>query len=121
MFRCNAQIESAEIVIERGFVLSAWIHLNYGGMGQGFGGYSLHLGKTSSHHEASKNRNCAGIFIMRVMEIAGVEKWSDLVGKTIRVDKIDEWGSIVRIGHIMKDEWFEPEAELVERKDPEIG
>ena len=33
LFQCNAQIESAEIQIERGFVLTCWITLNYGGSG----------------------------------------------------------------------------------------
>ena len=35
-----------------------------------------------------------------------------LKGKTIRVRKTDEWGSIISIGHIIKDDWFNPEEEL---------
>lgn len=108
----NAIIENAEITIERGFILSAWLRLNYGGLGQGFGGYSLFLGKTSSNHEKSKERNFAGIFINRVMEIADVDNWKNLQGKTIRVEKVDEFGAILRIGHIIKDEWFDPKEEL---------
>lgn len=108
----NAVIESARIGIERGFILTAWIHLNYGGMSQGFGGFSLFLDKSSSHHETSKNRNYAGIFISRVLEIAGAESWDDLVGKTIRVEKESDFGSIIRVAHIIKDDWFNPQAEM---------
>lgn len=111
-YTCNAVIERAEITIDRGFILTAWLQLSYGGMGQGFGGYSLFLGKTSKHHESSKERNFAGIFIHGVMDIAGVESWNGLVGKTIRVEKTDEWGSIIRIGHIVHDKWFDPKVEL---------
>lgn len=112
LFQCNAQIESAEIQIERGFVLTCWITLNYGGSGQNFGGYSLMLDKSSANHKKSKEFNYAGIFILRILEIAGVESWGDLKGKTIRVRKTDEWGSILSIGHIIKDDWFNPEEEL---------
>lgn len=111
-FITNAIIENAEINIERGFILSSWLRLNYGGSGQGFGGYSLFLGKASSNHEKSKNKNYAGIFISRVMEIADVESWDKLQGKTIRVEKSDEFGPIIRIGHIIKDDWFDPKEDL---------
>lgn len=116
IFQCNAQIESASIKIERGFILSAWITLNYGGIGQNFGGYALMLDKTSAHHESAKKFNCAGIFILRILEIAGVESWEELKGKTIRVRKTDEWGSIISIGHIIKDDWFNPEEELSKKE-----
>ncbi len=112
IFKCTAQIESASITIERGFILSCWLQLNYGGSGQGFGGYFFMLGKTSAHYESAKNFNAAGIYIMRILEIAGVESWNELKGKTIRVEKTDEWGSILRIGHIIKDDWFDPKEEL---------
>lgn len=42
----------------------------------------------------------------------GVESWEELKGKTIRVRKTDEWGSIISIGHIIKDDWFNPKEEL---------
>lgn len=114
-FITNAVITSAEVTIDRGFILSAWLQLNYGGaMIQGFGGYALHMDKSSDHHEKSKSRNFTGIFLMRVMEVAGVKKWSDLKGKTIRVEKTDEWGDIIRIGHIVNDDWFNPKVELRE-------
>jgi len=32
-------------------VLSGWLVLDYGGTGQGFGGYSLYLPKSFRHHE----------------------------------------------------------------------
>lgn len=110
----NAVIESAEITNDDHGVLSAWLMLTYGGSGQGFGGYSLYLPKSFKHHRI--DAGYAGHFIWRCMEIAGVTRWSALPGKTIRVRKTDEWGDILAIGHIVKNDWFSPESDFA--KEP---
>lgn len=47
----NAVIESARISSDDYGLLSAWLVLDYGGSGQGFGGYALYLPKSSSHRQ----------------------------------------------------------------------
>lgn len=107
----NAIITGATITNDYHGLLSAWISLDYGGSCQSFGGYALYLPKSFSHHH-HRNSNYAGHFIWRVMEIADVSEWSKLKGKTIRVraghDKVHA------IGHIVKDDWFEPSVDFVE-------
>lgn len=103
----NATIESAEIDGDCHGLLSAWVYLDYGGAGQGFGGYVLYLPKSFTHHELKSH---AGHFIYRVLEVAGVEKWSDLKGKTVRVDA--DYSSVKGIGHIVKDDWFYPDIDF---------
>ncbi len=103
----NAVIKSAEITSDDYGLLSAWLHLDYGGSGQGFGGYSLYLPKSFSHHKIDSP---AGHFIFRCMEIAGVTKWSALAGKTIRVK--GSHSGIDAIGHIVKDDWFSPKEDF---------
>ena len=105
----NAVIEKATITTEDHGLLSAWLHLDYGDSGQGFGGYSLYLPKNFNHHRVA-GPNYAGHFVWRVMEVAGVTRWDQLAGKTIRV-RGDRSG-IKAIGHIVKDDWFEPSIDF---------
>ena len=103
----NAVIESAEITMGDRGILDCWLHLDYGGSGQGFGGYALYLPKSFRHHQVL---SVAGHHLFRIMEIAGVEKWSQLKGRTIRVE--GSWSEIKRIGHIVKDDWYCPSADF---------
>ena len=106
----NAIITDAEITNDDHGLLTAWLTLDYGGTGQGFGGHSLYLPKGFAHHNAKAG--FAGHFLWRVMEIAGVSRWSDLRGKTIRV-RMEHTG-IEAIGHIVKDDWFYPRVDFAE-------
>lgn len=108
---CNAIIESARITNDDHGLLTAWLSLDYGGQGQGFGGYSLYLPDSFKHHNPS-GPNFAGHFIWRVMEVAGVSDWAKLPGKTVRVRK--EFTRVHAIGHIVKDDWFDPSVDFAE-------
>lgn len=104
----NAIIESVSIEDNDHGGLSAWLHLDFGGSGQGFGGYGLYSGLYSPNHP--NDRNYCGHFIWRCMEIAGVSSWSALTGKCIRTRH--EGGLITAIGHITRDKWFYPREEF---------
>jgi hypothetical protein len=110
----NAVIESARITNDDHGLLSAWLMLDYGGSGQGFGGYALYLPKDFTHHNL-KGPNFAGHFIWRVMEIAGVTEWGQLKGRTVRVR--GDHGRVEAIGHIVKDDWFYPASDFGQMKD----
>jgi hypothetical protein len=110
MVERNAVIDLATISRDDHGLLSAWLMLDYGGSGQGFGGYALYLPREWKH--APGQPNFAGHFIWRVMEVTDVTEWSRLVGRTIRVRATD--GGIRAIGHIVKNEWFDPTSEFNE-------
>jgi len=107
----NAIIVSAQIDDADRGLLTAWINVDYGSSQQGFGGYSLYLPKSCSHH---KLLSPAGHFIWRCMQIAGVSDWSKLSGKAIRVssERGGFGGTINGIGHITKDDWFFPSEDF---------
>jgi hypothetical protein len=105
----NAIITAAYFDNERG--LSAWLTLDYGGSGQGFGGYMLYAPKGWRAHESKGNY--AGHFIYRCLEVGGVSDWAKLVGRTIRVKA--EHGKVHAIGHIINDDWFNPSEDFKEQ------
>lgn len=104
----NAVITGARFDTERG--LSAWIDLDYGGSGQGFGGYLLYIPKDWKH--SGNQKNYAGHFIYRVLEVAGVDEWAKLKGKAVRVRA--SYDGVHAIGHIIRDDWFDVKAEFAE-------
>lgn len=109
----NAVITSATIANDDHGLLSAWVFLDYGGGGQGFGGYVLYLPDSFAH--ATNQKNYAGHFIWRVMAVAGVSEWRQLAGKTVRVRC--EHSKVHAIGHIVKDDWFDPTADFAAMKE----
>ena len=104
----NAIITSASLDTGDRGLLTGWLHLDYGGSGQGFGGHCLYLPKSYKHH--TEKGDFAGHFIFRCMEVAGVEAWDKLKGKTIRVKIVN--GLIESIGHIVKEDWFCPKKDF---------
>lgn len=89
----NAKISSTSIGFDdRG--PSFWIHVDYGGAGQGFGGYRLGSGFTD-------------YVLFGILKAVGCEKWENLKGKPVRV-KINDSGTIQSIGHYLEDKWFDP-------------
>jgi hypothetical protein len=106
----NAVITASSITAGDHSILSAWLTLDYQGSGQGFGGYCLY----NPISDFKTHGNYAGHFIWRTMQIAGVEKWSSLVGKTIRVK--GDWNKVHAIGHIIKEDWFNPSQDYKEQE-----
>ena len=104
----NAIIKGVSLDIERG-ILTGWIELDYGGYSQLLSGeFFLHM---QDNDENKKNNNQSpGHFIMRCMQIGGVQRWEDLKGKTIRV--ISDNDKIYAIGHIVINDWFDIEVDF---------
>ena len=115
MQESNATITSATIGLDRGTLLSAWLNLDYGGTCQGFGGYCFDTPIKDKDGKFIRREGVAwgAEYIRRVLEVVGVERWDQLEGRNIRVLREDGWqGKVKAIGHIIKDKWFDPEADL---------
>lgn len=104
----NARITGTTLGYEHG-VLTAVIHLDYGVGGQGFGGVWLDAGPGGADGFRRPSLAC-GVFIARVLAIAGVERWEDIPGAYVRADA--DGGHVYRLGHALRDEWFEPAHDL---------
>jgi len=111
----NAIITDTTIDIgDRGY-LTVYINLDFGGSGQSFGDYVLYLPDSFEHSKGQPN--IAGNFMYSVMKVVGVGQWKDLKGKAIRVRKKDYWDVVQEIGHIIKDEWYNPKEEFEKMKE----
>lgn len=107
----NAVIDKADIRLERGFIVTSWLQLDYGVSGQGFGGFGLAGAAFTDSKMGEATGPHMGEWVRHVLPIAGVGCWSKIPGKSVRVALTDEGfgGKVVGIGHIIKDQWFYPQ------------
>ncbi|MDR3000356.1 MAG: hypothetical protein LBU89_03740 [Fibromonadaceae bacterium] len=100
----NAAIIDAAIEV-RDFYLSVRVRMDCGDYAtvKFFGGYPLYVLTSNIQHELLSPM---GHFIWRLMEVAEVKEWSELKGKTVRIEVTD--GVIYSIGHIIRTNWFHP-------------
>jgi hypothetical protein len=89
----NARITSVELGYAGFNVPSAWLHLDYGGAGQGFGGWCL-------------SGPAMSIFVMGVLDTLKLDEWNKLPGQIIRVKQ--SHSKVHAIGHPIEDKWFDP-------------
>ena len=102
----NALIKSTMLGIEDHGCFTAYVFVDGDGWGCGFGGYAL-----DQWYEAKGKRvgTAYGLeFVMCLLEALGVESWEKLPGTICRVETEGPGGKIVRIGHPIKNKWFDP-------------
>ena len=79
-------IESTELGTMDHGVLSFWIHVNFGGSGQGFGGWCLD--EPVKHGKDFEGRHGTAFgceVVLRILKAVGVDKWAALKDKEIWV------------------------------------
>lgn len=102
----NAIISGTMLGREDHGIFTYLIHFDFGGSGQGGGGYTLDEAK---HDEDSKFLGRVGTAfgmqqIIGLLDCLEVDSWEELKGKPVRVEA--DHGQIYRVGHYMKDRWF---------------
>jgi hypothetical protein len=104
----NAIIRNVKLGLDRDVFLTPWLELQLTESGyQSFGGWNLGTRGRTLRGGPDYTAN----FIIRCLEIGDVEQWVDLRGKPIRYRK-EDGGSIIAIGHIIKDDWFDPKVDF---------
>lgn len=105
----NARIESTMLGWKGAAGLTYELVLDYGGPMQSFGGWTLDNPPREKGGRGSRQPSVvAGAVIARILKVVGVERWEDIAGKYIRVELTEAGyeGLIIRIGNVLKDEWF---------------
>ena len=101
----NAKITKADLSMEDHGVLTLSLAVEGAGGGVCLGGYVLgkgYLGAKSFEGSAKGIEE-----IMRVMDTVGVERFSDLTGRYIRVEIGNLGNRIKKFGNIVEDKWFD--------------
>jgi hypothetical protein len=114
----NAKIIDASITMKDHDCLTFYISLEGEGFGCCFGGYCIGHGYLGAEPSDICSENGFGLeAMMHIMNVVGVDRWEDLVGKYCRIKDAD-WGSSVNcIGNIMKDQWFNIEDFFKKKKE----
>lgn len=85
------------------------------GVGVTYGGYNIGHGYLGAKEEDFSSNEKAMVYIMRIMDTIGVERFNDLKGRYARIAS-KGWGSTVNIiGNIIKDKWFNQEEFFKEK------
>ena len=112
----NCQITNADISMENHSCLDMTLSLE-GQVCVCYGGYVLgkgYLGAQDDFFEGS----AAGLeYIMRIMDVVGVENFQDLKGKYVRVAHKGLGTSVKIIGNITKDKWFDAETFFEDKRN----
>ena len=102
----NAKITSTMLGVEDHGILTCFVHLSGDSWGVGFGGYAL---DQYSENEKRRRGTAYGMeFIRRLLATLDVETWEKLPGQVVRVDTEGWGGKALRIGHALKEQWFDP-------------
>ena len=98
----NAQITSTKLGEEHG-CLTAEIFLQGDHWSCAFGGYCLdHWCAEAGEHHSSDGYGA----IIELMKTLEVEAWEELKGQYVRAESEGWGGRIIRVGHLLKDNWF---------------
>ena len=95
----NARIEKTSLGTGDSGLFMFWLHLDYGGLHQAFGGIGLDSPPKEREVGARRIPSAYGMdCIVRILEVVGVENWEDLPGKYVRaVVKNDRVVELVNI------------------------
>lgn len=102
----NARITKQTISMADHGCLTFFVYLEARAWSAGYGGYNIAHGYLGADEFSAETGNGLEA-MMRIMDVVGVERWEDLVGKYVRC-KVESsgMGPVIEIGNIIKDKWF---------------
>lgn len=101
----NAKITDVSISMEDHGCLVVNVFLQGAGWFTRLGGFANGHGYLDSDYW--EGNGSAIVAMMKIMDTVGVSKWESLVGQYVRVEIPGPGLSITKIGHILKDKWFD--------------
>jgi hypothetical protein len=101
-------IESTTLGWEDHGIFMFYLHLDYGGSGQGAGGFVMDSPGVERDDGTRGPRQGTAYghdLIMRTMEVVGVAEWEKLKGRRVyAIKKGNEWGQVVGLANVDRPE-----------------
>lgn len=100
----NCKITKTQLGIEDHGMMIFFITVEGCGWGVSIGGYSL-----DKYIKDQPREGCGKAYqaIRRILEILEIDTWEKLPGTIIRVETEGPGSQATKIGHIIKDKWFD--------------
>ena len=114
----NSLIESADLSMRNCCCLDMSLTLS-GQVNVCFGGYCLGKGYLGAKDDFWKGSAAGLEYIMRIMDVVGVDSFQELKGKYVRVAHKGLGSSVKIIGNITKEKWFDAESFFKDKKENE--
>lgn len=106
----NAKITNVDLSMADHGVLTLDMVLDGGGWGCVYGGRVLGKGFVGADEEDFSGTSQGIVYIERIMDVVGVDRFNKLKGEYVRVASRSFWDSIDIIGNIIKDKWFDQKS-----------
>ncbi len=119
----NGKISDTMLGREDHGILTCYLGIDFDSTHQSFGGYGFDEYVSDREGAHVRLGNAFGMeFIRCVLYTLEVDRWEKLVGLNIRVRRSGTSynSGITAIGHIIKDRWFDPEADLAHLVEEKI-
>ncbi|MFA5670628.1 MAG: hypothetical protein WCY37_03525 [Candidatus Dojkabacteria bacterium] len=98
----NAIVRNTFLGYDHG-ILTSFLHIEFESSSQCFGGYSL-------DRPNEQPSVACGAFIAGVLKTLEIDSWEKIVKIPCRVEIDEKFDTIIRIGHFVKDKWFDPKT-----------
>lgn len=110
----NCKIKSTSLGVEDLGIFTAFVWLEGDGWGCGFGGFAF---DQWNKDQGRRVGNAFGVeFIRGVLETLEVDTWEKLPGTFLRAECDGVGGGVRKIGHPIKNVWFDPKQLAAEIK-----
>lgn len=111
----NAKITSVSISMADHGCLTFTIYIEGDGWFCSFGNRVAGHGCLDSNYWDATGSSL--VAIMKILDTVGVETWESLEGSYIRVESNGWGGKVKKIGHIIRDKWFDIDEFFEQIKD----
>lgn len=116
----NAKITSVDLSMADHGGLTLVMTLKGNGWSVVYRSYCLGKGHLGAEESDFRGNPVGMEYLMRIMDVVGVEKFQDLKDKYIRVASRG-WGGLVKIiGNLISDQWFDVETFFEDKRESQL-